>query len=210
MEGSQLNTIAIQVAYILIIFLVFIGLLFWWRIRLGRKVGSGEYIVAAVIPSAGKVHNEILRVVDGKIKIKPKNGKKGKTYIINDINVRPIDYPTLPRFLSPFQVTASWLVLDEESAEPLTNRIGIGGITPEQLYAIEEGLATQAAVAMSKAEEEIHQKIEPKKGGGGISLKWIIIMLVIAAVAVGAFFLLKQNTFMKDSLGVGAMLWLTL
>lgn len=206
MEGSQLNTIAIQIAYILIIFLVFIGFLFWWRVRLGRKVGSGDYLVAEMIPPAGKARTELLRVVDGKIKIKPKDGKRGKAFKVSDINTYPIDYPSLPRWLSPFQVTAEKVIIDAESAEPLTNRRGIGGITPEQLYALEEGLATQAAIAMSKADEEAHQKTVPKRKLG-FSWTWIIIVLVIAAVVVGAYFLLQKNNFMKDSLGIGAIIW---
>lgn len=206
MESGQLNTIAIQVAYIMVLFLIFIGFLFWWRMRLGKKVGSGDYLVAEIIPPAGKARTELLRVINGEIKVKPKNSKKGKIFKVTDLNTYPIDYPSLPHWLGILQVTAEKVILDEESAEPLTNRRGIGGISPETLYSWEEGMATQAATAMSKAEEEAHQKVSPKKKSG-FSLMWIIIGVVILAVAVVGFIMLKKYNESKDALGIASMLW---
>lgn len=206
MEGSQLNTIAIQVAYIMVLFVLFMFFLFWWRMRLGKKLGSGRYLVAEKIPPAGKAHTELLEVLNGMIKIKPKNGKKGMAYKVADINTYPIDYPSLPHWLSILQVTAEKVIIDEESAEPLTNRRGQGGITPEQLYAWEEGIATQAAVAMTKAEEESHQKVDVKKKSG-FSMAWIIGGVIVLAIAAVAFVMLKKYNESKDALGIAGVLW---
>jgi hypothetical protein len=205
MEAGQLNTIAIQVAYIMVLFVAFIMFLFWWRIRMGKKLGSGDYIVAEMIPEAGKAHTELLHVVNGRVKIKPKNGKRGATYRVKDLNTYPIDYPSLPRWLAILQVAAEKTIIDEASCEPITNRIGIGGLTPEELYSWEEAIATQSAIALSKADHEIRDKVEVKKKP--ISWQLILILGIVAAVAIFAFYYFKQQDLVKDQLGVGLVLW---
>jgi hypothetical protein len=160
-----------------------------------------------MIPVAGKAHTELLQVKNGIVKIPPKNGRKGATYKIKDLNTYPIDYPSLPRWLSILQVAAEKTIIDEESCEPITNRLGIGGITPQELYSWEEAIATQSAIALSKADHEMRQNVEPKKKS--MSWVWVAVLGAIAIVAIVAFVMIKQRDAQetKDALGIGAIIW---
>lgn len=206
MEAQQLNTFAVQIAYIMVLFVAFIIFLFWWRIRMGKKLGSGDFIVAEIIPAAGKARTEIWQVINGRVKFKPKNGRKGKIFYVKDLNTYPIDYPSLPRWLAILQVATEKAVIDETSAEPITNRLGIGGITPEELYSWEEAIATQSAIALSKADNDIREKVEVKKKP--ISWIWILVLGVVAIAAVVGFYFFKQNEKeqkIKDEQGIASI-----
>lgn len=203
MEAQQLNTFAIQIAYVLVLLLAFIIFLFWWRAKLGKKLGTGTHVVAEIIPPAGKARTEIWEVKNGRVQFKPKNGRKGQTFFVKDLNTYPIDYPSLPNWLSFFRVATEKVIIDETSAEPLTNRVGIGGLTPEELYSWEEGTATQAAIALSKADHEIREKVEVKKKS--ISWIWLLVLGVIAAAVIFSFYFIKQQQAeqkIKDEQGI--------
>lgn len=207
MEAQQLNTFAIQIAYIMVLFVAFIIFLFWWRVKMGKKLGSGDYIVVEVIPAAGKARTEVWQVINGRVKFKPKNGRKGKTFLVKDLNTYPIDYPSLPRWLSILQVATEKSIIDETSAEPLTNRLGIGGLTPEELYSWEEAIATQSAIALSKADHEIREKVEVKKKP--VSWMLLVVLGVVALVAIVGFYFMKQQQAeqkLKDEQGIAGII----
>lgn len=206
MEAQSLNTFAVSVAYIMVLCFGFVCFLFWWRMRMGRKLGSGDYIVAEIIPAAGKARTEVWQVINGRVKFKSKNGKKGKIFVVKDLNTYPIDYPSLPRWLGILQVATEKVVIDETSAEPLTNRLGIGGLTPEELYAWEEAFATQASIAISKADNDIKEKVEVKKKP--ISWVWVAVLGIVALAAIIGFYFMKQNQQeqkIKDEQGLASI-----
>ena len=140
---------------------------------------------------------------NGTIILPGKKKRRPKMFMVADHTTGTYDYPGgLPKFL---QSKIKACVYDEDCWEPLLNRTGKLILDPQRLH----NLYNQAwsAIGAEKGADELKEREQmqgkPARAGGMGAFKVIVIVLIIAGLCVGGYYLFTQIDFLKAATGVG-------
>lgn len=199
MTGAEIWMMRLLVVSAAAIFLFFMVLFF--RAKFARDVIG--HIYCLLWSREGNLKWRRLPVGEnGTIVLPGKNKRRPKMFMVADHTTGTYDYPGgWPKFI---QSKIKATVFDEDCWEPLLNRSGKLILDPQRLH----NLYNQAwsAIGAEKGSDELKERErmlgKPARAGGGGALKTIVIVLIIAGICVGGYYLFTQIDFLKAAQGV--------
>ncbi len=198
---EQINWRVMQLTILMGALLIFVFYMMYLRGKYAKEVIGKVYTLFTT--KEGNNYWELLPVEAGTITLYPKKikGQKdlkpGRTYAVADIATSQMDYPLgRPKFL---QSKAKFVHFDADSWEPISNRSGQLILSPIRLFNLLHEMFSSRAITIQRDDSENRQVAAKATNNTTI---WVIIIVLMIAVAVLGFFLMKYMNIAKAAAGI--------